>query len=71
MLHGQTDRDSVDSHRILTMKTDFKEIDEGTGYIGYQEAFDIIGIMSGRWERKCFPSTCVQVGLLPLTLWRR
>jgi molybdopterin molybdotransferase len=25
------------------MKTDFKEIDEGTGYIGYQEAFDIIG----------------------------
>lgn len=25
------------------MKTDFKEIDGGTGYIGYQEAFDIIG----------------------------
>src|SRR5674476_1456920 len=31
------------SHRILAVKTDFKEIDEGTGYIGYQEAFDIIG----------------------------
>lgn len=25
------------------MKTDFNEIDEGTSYIGYQEAFDIIG----------------------------
>lgn len=25
------------------MKTDFNEIDEGTGYIGYREAFDIIG----------------------------
>ncbi len=25
------------------MKTDFKEIDKGAGYIGYQEAFDIIG----------------------------
>jgi hypothetical protein len=25
------------------MKTDFKEIDEGTGYIGYREAFDIVG----------------------------
>jgi molybdopterin molybdotransferase len=25
------------------MKVDFNEIDEGTGYIGYREAFDIIG----------------------------
>lgn len=25
------------------MKTDYNEIDEGTGYIGYGEAFDIIG----------------------------
>ncbi|MCK9391850.1 MAG: molybdopterin molybdotransferase MoeA [Syntrophales bacterium] len=25
------------------MKTDYNEIDEGTGYIGYQEALDIIG----------------------------
>lgn len=25
------------------MKTDFNEIDEGTGYIGYREAFDITG----------------------------
>lgn len=25
------------------MKTDSKEIDEGTGYVGYREAFDIIG----------------------------
>jgi hypothetical protein len=25
------------------MKTDFNEIDEGTSYIGYQEAFDIVG----------------------------
>jgi len=27
---------------ILTVKTDYKEIDEGTSYIGYREAFDII-----------------------------
>jgi molybdopterin molybdotransferase len=25
------------------MKTDFNEIDEGTSYIGYHEAFDIVG----------------------------
>src|SRR4030042_596560 len=25
------------------VKTEFNEIDEGTGYVGYREAFDIIG----------------------------
>ena len=52
------------------MKTDFKEIDKGAGYIGYQEAFDIIGTNVRPLGEDAFPRP-VQGGLLPLTLWRR
>jgi hypothetical protein len=53
------------------VKTDFKEIDKGAGYIGYQEAFDIIGTnVRPLGGGSAFPRP-VQGGLLPLTLWRR